>query len=108
MNMCSQGVSIDDKGRVWTVSLNRQMKEEEKVYRLVDASAAGVIRRTVGNTDLRTTDIFKLEIFAPDGVLLGEIPVDHFVDGIRIIRNHLFILDRDRGVKYYQYKIIEK
>jgi hypothetical protein len=52
--------------------------------------------------------MYKLEIFAADGILLGEIPLNHFSDSIRIIKDNLFLLDLDRGVKYYHYKIIEK
>ncbi len=64
--------------------------------------------KTEGNTDVRTTDAFKLEIFDPDGVLLGEIPLTHFADVIRIAGDSLFLIDRERGVTVYQYRIVEK
>jgi hypothetical protein len=64
--------------------------------------------KTEGNTDLRTTDAFKLEVFSPDGVLLGEIPLTHFADIIRIAGDSLFLIDRERGVTVYQYRIVEK
>jgi hypothetical protein len=51
--------------------------------------------------------MYKLEVFKPDGVLLGEIPLTHFVDMIWIHKDRLFLLDSDRGVKFYEYKIIE-
>jgi sugar lactone lactonase YvrE len=108
MNRCSIGISIDEKGRVWIVTLNRQIKKEEEIIHYVSGTPAGVTKKTIGNTDLRTTDMYKLEIFATDGILLGEIPLNHFADTIRIIKDNLFLLDLDRGVKYYQYKIIEK
>jgi sugar lactone lactonase YvrE len=106
MNRCSIGISIDEKGRVWIVTLNRQIKKEEEIIHYVSGTPAGVTKKTIGNTDLRTTDMYKLEIFATDGILLGEIPLNHFADTIRIIKDNLFLLDLDRGVKYYQYKII--
>jgi len=108
MNRCSNGIAVDEKSRVWTLTLNRQIKKEEEIVHYVSGTPAGVTKKTIGNTDLRTTDMFKLEIFAPDGIMLGEIPLDHFADSIRIIGDNLFLFDRDRGVKYYQYKIIEK
>jgi len=108
MNRCSIGISIEEKGRVWALTLNRQIKKEEEIIHYVSGTPAGVTKKTIGNTDLRTTDMVKLEIFAADGILLGEIPLNHFSDSIRIIGDNLFLLDRDRGVKYYQYKIIEK
>lgn len=63
-------------------------------------------RKLVGNTDLRKTDMYKLEIFASDGVLLGEIRLTHFVDKIWIHKDRLFLLDADRSVSFYEYKII--
>jgi hypothetical protein len=51
--------------------------------------------------------MYKLEVFGPDGVLLGAIPVTHFVDGIWIHQDRLFLIDRDRGVQFYEYRIRE-
>ncbi len=61
-----------------------------------------------GNTDVRETDTYQLEVYAPDGILLGKLPLNQFVDNIRIINNRLFLLDSMRGMQYYEYKIIEK
>lgn len=112
MNKCSNGVAVDEKGRIWAVTLNRQIKKEEQVFTSTGVffsdGLRNVMRKTEGNTDLQVTDMYKLEIFAPDGILLGEIPLNHFVDGIRIWKNNLFLLDKERGAKFYQYKIIEK
>jgi hypothetical protein len=107
MNRCSNGIAVDERGRVWSLTLNRQIKKEEEIIHYVRGDQAGVTKKTIGNTDLRTTDMYKLEIFAPDGILLGEIPLNHFADSIRITGDNLFLFDRERGVKYYQYKIIE-
>jgi hypothetical protein len=113
MNICSAGIAVDDKSRMWVVTLSRQLRKEEKVQTssMIVGGVGGisnVSRKTEGNTDLRTTDAYKLEIFDPDGVLLGEIPLTHFVNSIRIIGDNLFLLDQERGVTFYQYKIIEK
>jgi DNA-binding beta-propeller fold protein YncE len=115
MNICSAGIAVDDKSRMWVVTLSRQLHKEEKVRTssmIVSGGGGGgisnVSRKTEGNTDLRTTDAYKLEIFDPDGVLLGEIPLTHFVNSIRIIGDNLFLLDQERGVTFYQYRIIEK
>jgi sugar lactone lactonase YvrE len=108
MNQCSNGIAVDKRDRVWALTLNRQIKKEEIVVHSVSGGPGGITKKTIGNTDLRTTDMYKLEIFTADGILLGEIPLNHFADSIRIIEDNLFLFDRDRGVKYYQYKIIEK
>ena len=113
MNSSSVGIAVDDRGRAWVVTYNRQLKEGEKVQTSMTSvggagGVANVSVKTEGNTDVRTTDAFKLEIFDPDGVLLGEIPITHFADVIRIAGDRLFLIDRERGVTVYQYRIVEK
>ena len=113
MNVCSKGIAVDGRGRAWVVTLQRQLKKEEEVQTsMMSVGGAGGVNnvtiKTEGNTELRTTDAFKLEVFAEDGVLLGEIPLAHFVDVIRIAGDSLFLIDRERGVTVYQYRIVEK
>ena len=112
MNRCSNGIAIDDKGRVWVISLKRQRKEDEEVKTEMRVTSMGGQKSMSlsfsGSTENRETDMYQLEIFAPDGVLLGKIPLSHFVDDIRIEKDSLFLLDKMRGSMYYQYKIIEK
>jgi len=113
MNSCAAGIAVDGNGRAWVVTYARQLKENEKVRTMmmssdVQGGVSNVSVKTDGNTDLRTTDAFRLEIFDPDGVLLGEIPLTHFADVIRVYGDQLFLIDRERGVTVYQYRIVEK
>jgi hypothetical protein len=114
MNICSKGVAVDGRGRAWVVTPNRQLKKEEEVQTSImsmggpGGAIGNVSIKTEGNTELRTTDAFKLEVFAEDGVLLGEFPLTHFVDAIRVFGDRLFLIDRERGVSIYQYRIVEK
>lgn len=113
MNACSAGIAVDGRGRAWVVTYARQLPKEEQVRTMMTMvgsqdGGVNVSVKTEGNTDLRTTDAFKLEIFDADGVLLGEVPITHFADVIRIAGDHLFLIDRERGVTVYEYRIIEK
>ena len=113
MNSCSAGIAVDAKGRAWVVTYARQLEENEKVQTMMMMSGgpggvSNVSVKTEGNTDVRTTDALKLEIFDADGVLLGDIPLTHFADVIRIAGDRLFLIDRERGVTVYQYRIVEK
>jgi len=114
MNSCSVGIAVDGKGRAWVVTYARQLREDERVQTSMMSTGArgggvnNVTVKTTGNTDLRTTDAFKLEIFGGDGVLLGEIPLTHFADVIRVFGDRLFLIDRERGVTVYQYRIVEQ
>ena len=113
MNRCSNGIATDDKGRVWVISLKSQIKEDEEVQTemRVERGMGGQKSMSLsfkGSTENKKTDMYQLEIFAPDGVLLGKIPLSHFVDDIRIKKDRLFLLDKIRGAQYYEYRIIEK
>jgi sugar lactone lactonase YvrE len=110
MNRCASGLAVDGQGRLWVATLNRQLKKEEQVSMSVMATISSGGGRTMGykpqgDTDLRTTDAYKLEVFDPDGVLLGEISVDAFIDGVFIFGDRLFLLDRLRGTRFTEYKI---
>ena len=112
MNICSNGIAVDEKGRAWVITLKRQMKKEEEVHTSVRATISDAERAisfsVSGNTENRETDIFELQVYDPDGTLLCKLPLNHFVDDIRIIKDRLFLLDKVRGMQYYEYKIIEK
>jgi len=116
MNACATGIAVDAEGRSWVVTYNRQLKKEVEEVRtstltLKPRGGGGTTFasiKTEANAEVRTTDAFKLEIFSGEGVLLGELPLTHFADVIRIAGDSLFLIDRGHGVTVYQYKIIEK
>jgi sugar lactone lactonase YvrE len=103
LNYVSNGIALDSKGRAWIVTLHRQPTREE----MGSVIAAPGARRIEIAAELEKIDAYKLEIFDPDGILLGEIRLDHCVHGMRIYKNYLFIWERNFA-KYYQYEIIEK
>jgi sugar lactone lactonase YvrE len=110
LNRCASGIAVDGKGRVWVVTLARQLKENERVGVGVTMSMSAGGGRTIGykvegDTEIRTTDAYKLEVFDPDGVLLGSLPLDFFVDGAFIYGDRLFLVDRYRGVQFREYRI---
>jgi sugar lactone lactonase YvrE len=113
MNRCASGVAVDGKGRVWVVTLKRQIKEEERVETNVRASVSTSGGRSMnvsvgGNTEVRETDMFQLEVYDPEGVLLGVIPVEHFVDDIFLNGDKIYLLDRMRGMQFFEYQIVDK
>jgi hypothetical protein len=102
---------VDDKGRVWVVTNKRQIKEDEKVQTSVMATQSGgqrsVSYNVSGNTDVQETDMYLLEVYDQEGVLLGAIQLDKFADDIHIVKDRIYLLDQMRGMQYYEYKIIE-
>ncbi len=103
MNIVSRSISRDSKGRIWVLTMNRQLEPEE----ITKVIGAGGASKTVQQGKIKTMDIFKLEIIDTDGVLLGVILLDHSAYRMRIQKNFLFISDAENAT-YYQYKIIEK
>jgi sugar lactone lactonase YvrE len=108
-NSVARSLDADGSGRIWVVTCDRQIKKDEEVIVMYSGRVGGAeTRKVVGDTDLKKTDMYKLEIFRSDGILLGEIPLTHFVDKIWVHQDRLFLLDSDRGVCFYEYKIVEK
>ncbi|MEW5902026.1 MAG: hypothetical protein AB1715_11235, partial [Acidobacteriota bacterium] len=104
----SSGIAADVKGRAWVITLNRQIRKEEEVSMMMVGGPGGISKiETKGNVDLQTTDMYKLEIYSPEGVLLSEIPLTQFTDDIIIWKDRLFLLDSARGAKFYEYRITE-
>jgi len=113
MNQCARGIAVDEKGRVWVAGYDRQINEDEKVQTSVRVNMDAGGRRSMsmkpeGNTDVRETDAFQLEVYSPEGMLLGKVQLGHFVDDILINGDKIYMLDKMRGSQYYEYRIIEK
>jgi sugar lactone lactonase YvrE len=110
MNRCASGAAVDGKGRLWIVTWTRQLKQEEEVGTSVSMTMSSGGGRTIGyqvrgDTELRKTDAFKLEVFDSGGVLLGSLPLDFFVDGVFIHGDRLFLMDKYRGTQFKEYRI---
>jgi sugar lactone lactonase YvrE len=102
LNSVSMGIAADAEGRVWVNTFNRQMTLEEQGAEMI---VGGV--RTTRESNIVKMDINKLEIFDPDGGLLGEIPLGHLAHGIRIVGDMLFVWERS-DARIYQYHIVSK
>jgi len=102
LNTVSQGIAADEEGRVWIITLNRQMTHEETGEEITVTGKRTVVVEPV----IRKMDIYKLEVFGPDGILLGDFPLDHLAHGIRICGGFLFIWERTTAT-VYQYRIWE-
>lgn len=112
MNRVSGGVALDGSGRIWVINYRRQLRDDEKVGMNVNVNRDSSGKRSMalsaqGNTDIRNTDAFRLEVYDGEGVLLGTFPLGHFADDIRIQDNRIYILDRLRGAQFYEYRIVE-
>lgn len=111
LNRCAAGIAVDGRGRVWVVTQTRQLRKEEQVGTAMTMSMGASGGQTIGmkptgeGQELRTTDAYKLEVFGPDGVLLGSMPLDSFVNGVFVFGDRLFLLDKLRGTQFKEFRI---
>ncbi len=100
MNQCSNGIAVDEKGRVWVVGLKRQDIEA--------AASESSNSREKQDKHFAKTDIFQLELYDDDGILLYKFPLTQYVDGIRCHSNKIYLLDANRTAQFFEYRIIER
>ncbi len=89
--------------RSWFLGFNRHLSREETSSEVM--SSTGNTSKRVG-AEIKKLDVYKLEIFDGDGVLLGEIALDHLANGLRIYGDYLYIWEYE-NTKYYHYRIVE-
>lgn len=102
LNTVSLGIAADKIGWIWTITMNRQMTQEETGSEMIVPEG----RRKVVAPVIQKMDIYKLEIFGPDGILLGTLPLNHVAHGIRIWDEYLFLWEFNTAT-VYQYRILE-
>jgi len=100
MNQCSRGISLDGEGRIWVVTLNRQLDKTEQSAIITRPG----MKKRIGSESEEPQVIEKLEIFDIDGVLLGELLISHRVHFIRVWGSIILLLDITES-KIYQYEI---
>ncbi len=113
MKDVSSGIAVDSKDRIWVVTAKRQISKNERIFQNYNVNTGGSGHRDLdikvfGNTEITETDMYELQIFRKDGKLLWKLPLDHFADDIRIFNDRLFILDKYRGMNYYEYRIVDR
>ena len=97
------GLDVDLKGRIWVVTYTRKWERGEIITR----SIYGGQEEIMGDRNITETDLFEIQIFDTDGVLLQKIPLTHYCDYLKVIDDKVYILDRDRLMQFYVYQINE-
>ena len=100
----NSGLDVDPQGRVWVVTYTRRWKKGELIMR----QYLGGQEKIIGDRTETKTDMYEIQIFDKDGVLLQKLPLTHFCDSIKIVGDKVYILDRDRLSQFYVYQIKEK
>ncbi len=110
MNRCCEALAVDGEGRIWVITYDRQLKDEEQAGTSTHMSRSGsgstisMAPRT--HEDLpETSDALKLEAYDPEGILLQTFPLNHYADSIAISGDRLYLLDKVRHMKVHVYQI---
>ncbi len=99
----NSGLDVDRQGRIWVVTYTRRWRKGELIMR----QFIGGQEKVIGDRSETETDLFEIQIFDKDGVLLQKIPLTHFCDYIKIISDKAYLLDKDRLGQFYVYQINE-
>ena len=99
----NSALDVDSRGRLWVVTYTRRWKKEELIMR----QWYGGQEQVIGDRTQTKTDLFEIQVFDGDGVLLQKIPLTHFCDHIKVIGDLVYILDKDRLGQFYVYQVKE-
>lgn len=110
MNRCCEALAVDERGRIWVITCDRQLKEEERAatsFRMSRGGSGSTISMAPStHEDLpETSDALKLEVFDPEGILLQSFPLNHYAESIAISGDRLYLLDKVRHMKVHTYQI---
>ncbi len=110
MNTCSEAITVDDSGRIWVISLDRQLKDEERAGTSVrmsrNDSGSSISMSPHSDEELPpATDAYVLDVYDAEGVLLQQFPLDHYADLIQVRGDRLYILDKIRRMQVHVYRM---
>jgi hypothetical protein len=88
--LISQGIDVDSQGRIWIITVTRRTNKKE-------IPPAGL--------ELTETDRYRLDVLDSKGTFLKSFPLTHFCNDMRIIDDKIYILDQDRTMQFYIYKM---
>ncbi len=112
MKPVSTGIAVDREGRIWVAAARRELKKEERVDVNINWNESNgettFTTRLFGATDITKTDMYELQLFSKEGILLARYPLTHFCDGLYILGGRIYIMDKFRGMQFYIYTITQK
>lgn len=95
----SRCIAVDSIGRIWVCTLKKQPKSRD---------TDNMINVEIFIEELTTAaDLLELEIFSPDGILLGRIPLTINAFVMKIFDDRIYFSEFE-GVNLYEYRILEK
>jgi hypothetical protein len=109
VNFVSADITLDDQGRLWVLSYERQLKFEEMGLTMHFRDGEGRYEgaETLQSSATTRIDAFAFHVFTPEGHFLGEVPLTHHAGEVKIFQDRLYILEPRHEMCVYAYRIIE-
>lgn len=103
-------IAVDNNQRMWVITPNRFIREDEKTNQDLSGfygAQPNPVKKVKKNKNiaLDRTDMYDIELFSSEGILVSKIRLNHFANSIRIYGNKLFIIDKFHNMQIYEYKI---
>jgi hypothetical protein len=103
----SEGIDVDNKGRIWDIRINRNIKKEEMLNTITKVSDGSYSVEYNSPVTVFETDMYRIDLYDIDGIYLYSFPLNHFCDGIKINGDKVYITDKNRSMRFFIYNIIE-
>ncbi|MCP4726142.1 MAG: 6-bladed beta-propeller [bacterium] len=110
INRVSLMPGVDEKGRIWALSHERQLTHEEQSIRINIANEEGggiASSETLKKSESIPVDAYYFHVFNGDGHFLGRIPLPEYGTIMKIYDDILYLLDPKYEMCVYQYRIID-
>jgi hypothetical protein len=91
--------SVDREERIFLVAFNRPQQQKERVYLV---GGGGEMARMPKEFP-EETDLFRLLVFSPEGKIIAAKKLPVFCDRIYVHDGRLFVIDKMRRMKIYEY-----
>lgn len=103
--MACQSIALDSAGNLFVLALTRERRDSER-------GIGGTIRAgnkvfsTTPKLDSRSANIYQVLVFDPQGKVVSAIPINKYVNKIRIFNDVLFLIDTHIDMTISEYRII--
>jgi len=109
VNFVSESIAVDDAGRIWVLSYDRQLRFDETALTITFADEAGNVesKESLKVAEQTETDAFSFHVFDGEGRFLGRLPIGHHGGPVEISGDRLYVLEPRHDMCVYEYRIVD-
>ena len=103
--MVCQSIAGDSRGNIFVLGLKRERREQEYLIGGIISNSGGSFRVSP-KIDKDSSDLYQILVINPKGKIVNIVPLNKYVNKIRIFNNVLFLIDSFIDMTISEYKII--